>query len=151
MGILICGFASRTYAWNRVWRDELSLGKAGTRSLPNSFKTHQQLAEALYTADQSHSNVDAVLEEASNGLAILNSLPNVLSTPELYRLAGTCYLVKGDRLRSSAQGVRPRQSLDAYQKALTVLQRGAAILEAARELQVNKIRAQRSAGTTLLL
>jgi tetratricopeptide (TPR) repeat protein len=145
LGILICGFTARTWARNSDWQDELSLGRSAVNASPRSFKTHQILAEALYAADDSHSNVDAVIDEGENALAVLDSLPNSQNMAEIYRLAGECYLIKGDRMlpqRSrEASGGSP-QSAEAFRRALTVLQRGAAIQLAARERELNRIRSE---------
>jgi tetratricopeptide (TPR) repeat protein len=111
---------------------------------PHSFKSHQLLAEALYAADDSHSNVDAVLEEAEKGLAILNPLPDSQNMAELYRLAGECYLIKGDRLQSGSSnaGGNSAPAAESFHKALPVLQRGVAILQAARQQEADRLRAE---------
>ncbi len=116
LGALLCGFAVRTWVRNADWRDELSLAKSAAAACPRSFKTHQMMAAALYAADATHANVGAVLDEAEKSLAILDSVPDSRNTVEIYRLAGECYLIEG-----------------AYGKALPILQRGVAILEAGRE------------------
>jgi len=145
LGVLICGFTARTWARNSDWQDELSLGRSGVRASPRSFKTHQILAEALYAADDSHSNVDAVIDEGEKALAVLDALPDTQNMAEIYRLAGECYLIKGDRLqqqspRESSAG--SPQSAEAFRRALGILQRGVAIQQAAREREMNRIRAE---------
>jgi protein O-mannosyl-transferase len=134
LGILLCGFAVRTWARNPDWQDELTLARASAASSPRSFKTHQILAEALYASDPSHGNLQEVLGEAEKSLAILKPVPDARSTAEIYRFTGECYLTQGDR-----QGAAGTES---YRRALAVLQRGAAILEASRARLVAELRAQ---------
>jgi tetratricopeptide (TPR) repeat protein len=145
LGILICGFTARTWARNSDWQSELSLGRSAVQASPRSFKTHQILAEALYAADDSHSNVDAVIEEGEKALAILDSLPDSQNMAEIYRLAGECYLIKGDRMQQQSPRevrVRSPQSAEAFRKALGILQRGAGIQQAARERELDRLRSE---------
>jgi tetratricopeptide (TPR) repeat protein len=145
LGVLIFGFTVRTWARNSDWQDELTLGRSAVQTSPQSFKTHQILAEALYAADDSHSNVDAVIEEGEKALAVLDPLPNSQNIAEVYRLAGECYLIKGDRLQGQqhreTSAIAP-QSADAFRRALSVLERGAAIQQAARQRELDRIRSE---------
>jgi tetratricopeptide (TPR) repeat protein len=142
LGILICGFGLRTFARNSDWRDDLTLARSAVEACPGSFKTHKMVAEALYNSDDSHSNFNAVLEEAEKGIAILDPLPDSRNSPELYRLAGECYLTRGDRLHSASGGSGDSaKSLEAYRKSLPLIQRGIAILDTARQEQVRLMRA----------
>ncbi len=129
--ILLCGIAcalaARTWSRNRDWQDDLTLARATVSASPQSFKAHQMLAEALFLGDAEHRDVEDVLAEAERGIAILDPLPDARSSPELYRLAGACYLLKGDRMRE-----QNRDSMEEYRRARAVLQRGAAILNALR-------------------
>jgi protein O-mannosyl-transferase len=115
--VIICltatALGSRTLLRNEDWQTDLTLARATVAASPHSFKSHQMLAEALFLADPQHRDIDAVLAEARQGIAILDTLPAERSSPELYRLAGACYLLKND-----AAG------------ALPVLQHGVAILTA---------------------
>lgn len=145
LSVAICGFGVRTWARNSDWRDDLTLARASVESSPASFKTHQMLAEALYAVDPDHSHVQEAIGEAEKSLAILQTVPDAENTPEIYRFAGDCYLTLGDRLqqRRAAENAVPSQaSMQAYQRALAILQRGAAILEASRKAHVAALRAQ---------
>jgi tetratricopeptide (TPR) repeat protein len=126
--VLICLVASalgnRTLTRNEDWQTDLTLARATVAASPHSFKSHQMLAEALFLGDSQHRDVDAVLGEARQGIAILDTLPVDRSSPELYRLAGACYLLKNDAVH-----------------ALPLLQRGVAILNA---LQSRKSRPSRN-------
>jgi tetratricopeptide (TPR) repeat protein len=123
-----CGLAARTWTRNQDWQSQLSLARATATASPNSFKAHQILAETLFLEDPEHRDLDTVLSEAGRGIAILDPLPDERSSPELYRLAGACYLLKGDRLGAA----HPDAARAQYQSALRVLERGTAILTAIR-------------------
>jgi tetratricopeptide (TPR) repeat protein len=107
---LIAVLAARTWVRNSDWKDDLSIATASVQASPNSFKTHDLLANVLYASDPTHANIDRVIEESEKSLAILNPLPDNRSLPDPYQLAGTCYLYRGD-----------------YRKAITVLLRFLAI------------------------
>lgn len=134
LGLLLCGFAVRTWARNSDWHDDLTLDRASVASAPQSFKTHRMLAEALYAADPDHANLQEEIDEAEKSLAILKPVPDGWSNAEIYRFAGDCYLMRGDRQKGA-------EAQDSYRRALAVLQRGAAILEASRARQLAKLKA----------
>jgi hypothetical protein len=133
LSVIVLAFAGRTWARNTDWTDDLTLAQATVRTSPTSFKAHAMLAEAWYFADNDHQDVDRVLAEARQAIAILDPLPPVESNPQIYRLAGACDLLKGDRLRD--KGAATPASMVCYREALPLLQRGAKILEAARARQ----------------
>ncbi len=138
LALAVCGCAVRTWARNRDWRDDLSLARASVESSPASFKTHQMLAEALYAADPARTDLEPILVEAEKALAILKNVPDARNTAEIYRFTGDCYLTRGDQLEA-------RQSpgaAEAYHRALDVLQRGTAILDAYRARQLARLRAE---------
>ncbi len=140
--VIACGFAARTWARNRDWQDDMSLARATVSASPNSFKAHVMMAEAIYLGDPEHRDLDSVLAEAERGLAILDPLPDSRNSAEPYRLAGACYLLKGDRLRpQDTAGPLPAASIEQYRKALPVLQRGAAIVKAIRAQRRDKLKA----------
>jgi tetratricopeptide (TPR) repeat protein len=147
LGVFLCGFTARTWARNADWQDEISLGRAAVEASPQSFKSHQILAEALYAADASHGNVDAVIDQAEKALAVLDSLPNSQNMAEIYRLAGECYRIKADRLGQQAAG--SPESVTAYRRALSILERGAAIQQAARDRELARIRSEGKSQTLL--
>ncbi len=76
------------------------MARAGVRTSPNSFKTHDARG-LLYASDPTHANIDSVIKEADRSLAILDPLPDSLNMPDAYRLAGSYYLEKGDLLSHS--------------------------------------------------
>jgi hypothetical protein len=139
--LIACAFAARTWARNQDWQDDLSLARSTVAVNPASFKAHQMLAVALFQADPEHRDLDGVLSEAERGIAILNPLPDQRNSADLYRLAGACYLLKGDRLRPDDAASRPSPEVaEQYRKALPVLQRGAAIMKATRERERERLK-----------
>jgi len=110
--VLTAGFAARTWARNAEWRDELTLASADVRSSPRSFKLHRLLASRLLAADPSHANIDRVVEEIDQSLAIVDSLPDPRNVPETYYLGGAAYLEKADRQQDAAAYRRARDLLE---------------------------------------
>ncbi|HKE26300.1 MAG TPA: hypothetical protein VKB88_28290 [Bryobacteraceae bacterium] len=135
LGVLLCGFAVRTWARNSDWRDDLTLDRASVASAPGSFKTHRMLAEALYAAYPDHANLQEVIDEVEKSLAILQPVPEAWSNAEIYRFAGDCYLTRGDRQKGA-------EAQESYRKALAVLQRGATVLEASSARQLAKLKTE---------
>jgi hypothetical protein len=135
LGALLCGFTVRTWARNGDWQDDLTLDRASVASAPASFKTHRMLAEALYGADAEHTHLDEAIAEAEKSLAILQPVPDAWSNAEIYRFAGDCYLTRGDRQKGP-------EAQESFRRALAVLQRGAAILEASRARQLAKLKTE---------
>ena len=81
-------------------------------------------------SDPSHSNLDRVIAEAEKSLAILDPLPDSQNFEDAYANAGTYYQLKGDLLLKSGADGKSNPSAEAakaYQRALQILLRGAAI------------------------
>jgi protein O-mannosyl-transferase len=128
--LIIAGFAARTWARNIDWQTDLSIAKASVITSPDSFKAHTNLATQLSNSDPSGSNMYEVTAEIDRGVAILDPLPNSLSTAATYAEAGRIYQDKGDRLAQigpDGKQIVPPESLRAYNKALQLLLRGVAI------------------------
>ncbi len=145
IGVFLCGFTLRTWARNADWHDDITLARSAVRSCPASFKAHAMLAVALKAADPGRTNLGEEIAEAEKAIAILQPLPDFKSTPEMYRFAGESYLIRGDRLH----GAHPAESVQDYRRALAVLKRGAAILEANRRVRLAALRAQGKAEDLL--
>jgi tetratricopeptide (TPR) repeat protein len=128
LSLIATAFAVRTWVRNADWQSDLTMAIASVRTSPNSFKVHRLLAQSLFEADPTHSNIDQVIAEQGRSAAVLDSLPPELSRPEVYRMAGYYYLVKGDQMRERGAGPNP----PAYRSALVALERGIAIDRAAR-------------------
>jgi tetratricopeptide (TPR) repeat protein len=130
LGMLIVALGIRTWTRNLDWQDNSTLLEAGVRDTPNSFASHFGLATNLYVSDPGHSNLDRVISEAEKSLATLDPLPDSLNFEDAYANAGTYYQLKGDLLaKSAASGNQTvlAESAKAYQRALQILLRGAAI------------------------
>jgi tetratricopeptide (TPR) repeat protein len=146
MILILCGFALRTWARNRDWKDDLTLWTAAVEVSPNSSKAHKSLAAAMYRSDSSHSNIARVIEEAQKGVALIDSLPttDLVGTSDSYSDLGLYYLVEGNQhVHSDSQGhaVVSPESAKAYQKAVAALTRAAAIDNADNELHRRTARA----------
>ena len=118
LGLITAGFAVRTWLRNPDWNTELTIATADVRVSPNSFKLHRLLASSLFESDPVHSNIEQVLVEQEKSVALVASLPVLLTPPDVYRQAGFYYLVESDQLRahglvqkSSASDQRALQAL----------------------------------------
>jgi protein O-mannosyl-transferase len=129
-------FAVRTWARNVDWFDDVSLAQATVSSSPRSFKAHKMLAVALMEAGPGDSQIDREIAEASQSMALIDSLPAYRSDPAIYRLAATLYLRKGDSQQNHDSRGRPvntSASTAAYQSARAALERSVTILQAIRQ------------------
>ena len=110
--------AARTWTRNADWETELTLWTAAADASPRSFKTHGALAEALYTSDPSHANLDRAIAEKEQSLAILRSVPNPSQTSAPYREAATYQLEYGEQLDQRTGDARAAAGArGAYQRA----------------------------------
>jgi tetratricopeptide (TPR) repeat protein len=98
LAVVLCG--ARTFVRNVDWHDDVSLWTATASTAVASFKSHDSLAEALYQADPSRSNLEHVIEEKEKSLAILQSLPDPLVPVTPYRTGASYYLERGDWLHT---------------------------------------------------
>jgi tetratricopeptide (TPR) repeat protein len=121
--VIAIAFALRTWVRNGDWQDERAMAEASVRTSPNSYKVHGQLASVLYLNGAAGSDLDRAIKEADRALAILDSLPDSVNTPGIYRLAGGLHLAKGDSLHEHDSS----QGSDEYPKALQILERSVAI------------------------
>jgi tetratricopeptide (TPR) repeat protein len=124
IGLIIASYTVRTWLRNADWQTELRIATADVRISPNSFKLHRLLAASLFESDPAHSNVDQVIAEQEKSVAILDSLPNRLNRPDVYRQAGYYDLIKA----------RQSRDMPAYRSAIGHLLRCIAIDESGRAL-----------------
>jgi tetratricopeptide (TPR) repeat protein len=123
LGALIAIFAIRTFARNADWQDDLTLSTSAVSVCPTSFKTHKMRANALLESDPAHANLDQVIAEAEESLAILDLLPSARNSFDTYDRAAGYYFMQGDRLRQRSPGDAVRawqRSVELYQRALTI-------------------------------
>lgn len=119
LGIVCLAFGARTFARNFDWYDEVHLYGANLVSSPNSFRTHNGLAEALATAKPP--DLDRAVAEGQRSIEILGTLPDDRSESPPYAFVG--YI---DRLKGDAVAPAP-ESRQWYQKSVDVLLRGAQV------------------------
>jgi tetratricopeptide (TPR) repeat protein len=108
--LLLAALTARTWVRNSDWKDDISMATASVRTSPQSFKTHDLLANVLFAADPSHSNIDRVIGESEKSRAILDALPDDRRPAHVYRFAATCYMERRDY----------RQAIDALLKYIAV-------------------------------
>jgi hypothetical protein len=123
LGVITLALAARTWIRNPDWNSEVSLWTSAAATAPNSFKTHGALAEALYNADPSHSNMASVIAEKERSLAILSSLPDSASPALPHREAATYYLEFGDWLVQHGQTGSAPEVTAAYRNAANAADR----------------------------
>ena len=104
----------RTWIRNADWKDDLSIAESSVRTSPLSFKTHDLLANVLFTSDPTHSNIQRVIEESEASRAALDSLPDARKPPDPYRFAADCYMYRED-YRNAVDMLRTFLSIERIQ------------------------------------
>lgn len=128
--LIIVALCIRTWKRNLDWQDDIKLWTSAVQTVPNSFKSHGNLALLLYQSDPTHSNINRVIEEAEKSVAILDPLPDALNTEDVYAAAGAFYMTKGSLLGQpglDGKTADPPGSLRAYERAQQLLKRGVSI------------------------
>src|SRR5262249_46235463 len=122
----------RTWTRNADWKDDVTLWSRAVEAVPTSAKAHLALGEALYDADPSHAGIDRVISEIERSVALLEPVPDVLSSFRTWRQAAAYHLEKADSLRMAAGGRGPvsDEARESYTRALALLQRAEAIANA---------------------
>ena len=90
--VIIAALAVRTWLRNRDWKDDLTIAEASVNASPNSFKTHDLLANVLFA----QSKTDRAIAESEKALAILAPLPIDRKPADPYRFAANCYMLRGE-------------------------------------------------------
>jgi tetratricopeptide (TPR) repeat protein len=109
--LLALAFTGRTWARNNDWRDDLTLARSAVDASPRSFKSHKILAAALLASGTDSATVDAVVQQASQSVALLAGLPDNRSDAAAYRLAGAALLMQDTR-EADAQAIPLLQSCE---------------------------------------
>jgi len=132
LGVIVGGFAVRTWIRNNDWQSDVSLWTATAQASPRSFKAHRGLAEALYEADPAHANLNRVVAEIEQAIGALDSLDAGRNDAKTFRLAGGYYLERGDNLRPTPN-LRPPSpppaAVEAYERSVSALRRALTIIE----------------------
>jgi len=126
--ILIAASGARTWERNPDWADDVILWRSAVGSTPASAKAHRALAEALYDADPTRQNIDAVIAEADRSVALLEALPDEQNTFQAFRQAGAYYLDKANA--ASSRDEHDPQVRRLYSRALNLLDRSVRIARA---------------------
>jgi tetratricopeptide (TPR) repeat protein len=144
LGVIGVALAARTWVRNADWRDSVTVTAAGVVTSPNSYKTHGALALALFEAEPGHGNLESVIAEAEEGLAILHGLPDERSNSEAFLQAADYYRARGNLL--SPGGADPSrltaESRQAYQRELHLLLDARSIVEASLRGSTARARAR---------
>lgn len=96
--ILVAALMARTWVRNADWHDEVSIWRAAAAASPNSFKSHQGYADALYESDPTRANLAEVVEHSRRSAEIIQTLPDEAVVLRVYRLAAVYALEYGDQL-----------------------------------------------------
>ena len=128
VAVLIAACGARAWARNPDWTDDVTLWRSAVRSAPASAKAHRALAEALYDADPTHQNIDAVIAEADRSVALLEALPDEQNTFQAFRQAGAYYLDKANA--TSGRDEHDPDVRRLYSRALNLLDRAVVIARA---------------------
>jgi len=132
LGVVVGGFAVRTWIRNNDWQSDVSLWTATAQASPRSFKAHRGLAEALYEADPTHANLNRVVAEIEQAIGALDSLDAGRNDAKTFRLAGGYYLERGDNLRPTPN-LRPPSpppaAVEAYERSVSALRGALTIIE----------------------
>jgi hypothetical protein len=123
LSVLTAALAARTVSRNADWLNDLTLAASAVRASPNSFKAHQQLAQALFAADPAHSHLDRVIAESDRAVAILDAVPDSRNNAQAFRVAAGFHLLQGDLLSPGD----PAAAQAAYRTALPLALRCASI------------------------
>ena len=102
LGLLTVSLGVRTWVRNADWKDDMSMASSLVRTSPQSFKTHDLLANVLFASDPSHANIDRVIAESEKSRAILEPLPDAHQPADPYRFAANCYMIRGDYRKAIA-------------------------------------------------
>jgi len=146
LGVIVFGFAARTWARNPDWQSELVLATHDVRVSPRSYKLHQLLAVALFESDPQHSNIDQVIDEQGKSVVQLDPLPPALSRSDAYRQAGYYQLLKGDLEHERDAS----KSAAAYRSALQAIERSISIDQVSRAGYFSRANAESSARLAAL-
>jgi tetratricopeptide (TPR) repeat protein len=122
LGVLLIGFAARTYARNGDWVDQGRFWRSAVEAAPGSYKTNLAAANnAVYINQQ---DWDRAIAEVGRALAILDPLPDLQNTGIAYQQAGVFYRNLGLRLAANNAAGRAEAGPEYwYRKSLNALLR----------------------------
>lgn len=130
--VLVVGLTARTWLRNGDWASDIAIWSATVEASPRSFKAHQGLADALYEADQTRSNLDRVVMHASRAAGILDGLPAADRVSATYRRAAAYAIEYGDQVeRRGGEGADTARA-EAFEAAVRFAATHVEVLEATR-------------------
>ena len=122
LGVLLIGFAARTYARNGDWVDQGRFWRSAVEAAPGSYKTN--LAAANNTVYLNQQDWDRAVAEVGRALSILDPLPDLQNIGSAYQQAGVFYRNLGLRLAANnATGSAEGGPEYWYRKSLNALLR----------------------------
>ncbi len=125
--VIVAAYGARTVARNRDWKDDLTLWRSAVIATPASAKAHRALAEALYDADPSRGNLDAVMASADRAVALLEQLPDEQNTFQAFRQAGAYHLDKAAQIEARGTPGDRAELTRIYSRASHLLDRAVVI------------------------
>ena len=118
--LLVAGFSIRTRIRNLDWTNDLTMASATVQTSPHSFRSHEGLAYELFRADPNHANIDRVVAEADQSLAILGRLPDDLDEFKAWNLAALYHVAKGDALPEGGAREQYEQAVKLALRAIAI-------------------------------
>lgn len=115
---VITAFGIRSFVRNFDWDNDVTLWTKDVQTCPDSFKTHKSLAYALYETDPEGKNIDRIIAEGEQALAVTERTQIVMLH------LGAYYRIKGDTLaQRSGDGsiISTPASAVFYEKSVQVL------------------------------
>jgi hypothetical protein len=133
--IIVCILlVGRTYVRNDDWKTEQSLWASAVKAAPGSYKTHMAAAGDLPFA--------AAQAELERALAILDPLPDRLSTPVPYINAGGLYRDIGDASPPQNRAAWYRKSLETLERAERIQKAAGSVVFPQLQEELNATRAR---------
>lgn len=104
LAALAFSYALATFVHNGVWKDDESLWLSAVDAAPGSYRTHEQLANALAAEGTEHA-IDRRLHELERARAIAEKpgWPAAHLPRSILLELGAAYRIKGDNLAAKAQ------------------------------------------------
>ncbi len=145
--VVVVLLAWTTWTRNPAWRSERALWTSAIQVVPNSFKAHSSLAEALYQADPERVLLAEAAAEADRSIAIVEALAEERRPAGVYRQAASYHLELGDRFRQAGSA---SESTAAYRRSAELLERYLALLGERPSLAAERADGQRMLSAALL-
>ena len=124
--VMVAG-AVRTYVRNHDWRSEEALFAAARAVVPQSYKAHKGVANAILAEKpMGGPRLDAAIAAAEDGMRVIDraKLEPVQEPSDLMAALGLAYVLKGDSLGGgNTDAPPPPAAAEWYRRAVTVLER----------------------------